>query len=150
MINKNELNIANSENNDKTLTDDIIKTTIDDDKVEEIINDEEKNQNFDYLSNEVLDLKNYSIEEATDLLKESKRNQELDEDLYNDELSNIQEKQVIKGTVVGNNDKGVIIDIGFKSEGVIDRNEFKKFPEIGEEVDVFLITFENRKGQMFV
>ena len=150
MINENELNIDNGENNDKSLTDDVIKTTIDESKVEEIINDEEKNKNFDYLSNEVLDLKNYSIEEATDLLKKSKRNQELDEDLYNDELSNIQEKQVIKGTVVGNNDKGVIIDIGFKSEGVIDRNEFKKIPEIGEEVDVFLITFENRKGQMLL
>mgnify|MGYP001197491869 CR=1 FL=1 len=102
----------------------------------------------DYLSSEILNVKAFSQEDS-DLPKgESHLNSEYDESIYKNLNSEIQEKQVVEGTVVGVNDKGVIIDIGFKSEGIIDRSDFKKIPDIGDKVDVFLITFENRKGEM--
>ena len=122
MIN-NEININDNEKNEEIENDDIMTTVIDD--IVQPDNTNEVMESFNYLSNEVLDVKKYSLEEANKLINSSKPNQEIDEKLYNDDLSDIQEKQVVKGTVVGSNDKGVIIDIGFKSEGVIDRNEFK-------------------------
>ena len=48
------------------------------------------------------------------------------------------------------NYKGVIIDIGFKSEGVVSRSEFNELPEINQEVDVFIRTFEDRRGNMLL
>ena len=147
MINE-EININDNENTKEVIVNNVIESTTK--EKNDSIDTNEKHENFDYLSKDVLDVKKYSIDEANDLNTNSKSEKIIDEKLYDDELSDIQEKQVIKGTVVGNNDKGVIIDIGFKSEGVIDKNEFDKLPDIGEEVDVFLITFENKKGQMIL
>mgnify|MGYP001405899722 CR=1 FL=1 len=112
------------------------------------IKDQEVVKIDDYLSSEILNVKAFSQEDS-DLPKgESHLNSEYDESIYKNLNSEVQEKQVVEGTVVGVNDKGVIIDIGFKSEGIIDRSDFKKIPDIGDKVDVFLITFENRKGEM--
>ena len=102
----------------------------------------------DYLSNDILNVKAYSPDKTDLPSSQNNFDDSYDESIYKDLNSEIQEKQVVEGTVVGVNDKGVIIDIGFKSEGIIDRSDFKKIPDIGDKVDVFLITFENRKGEM--
>jgi len=115
--------------------------------VEEIVEEQLVVKIEDYLSSDILDVKSFS-ENDENLSGEVEIGDTFDESIYIGLNSEIQEKQVVEGTVVGVNDKGVIIDIGFKSEGIIDRSDFKTIPDIGEKVDVFLITFENRKGEM--
>jgi small subunit ribosomal protein S1 len=72
------------------------------------------------------------------------------EKLYDKTLNEITEKEVITGTVVGINDKDVIINIGFKSDGLVPRTEFRDLPDlkIGDEVDLFIEEQENSLGQL--
>lgn len=72
------------------------------------------------------------------------------EALYAGTLNEITEKEVIKGTVVGINDKDVIINIGFKSDGLVPRTEFRDLPDlkIGDEVELFIEEQENALGQL--
>lgn len=60
----------------------------------------------------------------------------------------ISENQLISGRVIGMNDNEVLIDIGFKSEGIIDRSEFaaNNPPTIGEQLEVYLEHLEDRNG----
>jgi small subunit ribosomal protein S1 len=72
------------------------------------------------------------------------------EALYEGTLNEITEKEVIKGTVVGINDKDIIINIGFKSDGLVPTSEFRDVPDlkIGDEVEVFIEEQENSLGQL--
>ncbi|MFC4870161.1 30S ribosomal protein S1 [Negadavirga shengliensis] len=72
------------------------------------------------------------------------------EKLYDKTLTEITEKEVIKGTIVGINDKDVIINIGFKSDGLVPLNEFRDIEElkIGDEVELFIEEQENALGQL--
>jgi small subunit ribosomal protein S1 len=67
---------------------------------------------------------------------------------YASTLKDISEHQLIKGRVVGMNDRDVLIDIGFKSEGIIDRSEFSEesLPAIGDQVEVYLEYLEDSSG----
>ena len=69
----------------------------------------------DYLSPDILDVKSYSSSDSLVVNDVDLNTVNLDETIYDNLNSNIQEKQVVEGTVVGIIDKGVIIDIGFKS-----------------------------------
>lgn len=70
--------------------------------------------------------------------------------MYEGTLNEITEKEVIKGTVVGINDKDVIINIGFKSDGLVPVSEFRDLPDlkIGDEVELFIEEQENSLGQL--
>jgi small subunit ribosomal protein S1 len=70
------------------------------------------------------------------------------EKAYTNTLVDISEHQLIKGRVVGMNDRDVLIDIGFKSEGIIDRSEFteESLPSIGDQVEVYLEYLEDSSG----
>ncbi|NVJ85880.1 MAG: 30S ribosomal protein S1 [Algoriphagus sp.] len=72
--------------------------------------------------------------------------------MYEGTLNEITEKEVIKGTVVGVNDKDVIINIGFKSDGLVPLNEFRDLESIkpGDEVEVFIEEQENALGQLIL
>ncbi|MDO6439680.1 30S ribosomal protein S1 [Cyclobacterium sp. 1_MG-2023] len=72
------------------------------------------------------------------------------ENLYDNTLTEITEKEVITGTVVGINDKDVIINIGFKSDGLVPLNEFRDIEglKIGDEVELFIEEQENALGQL--
>ena len=98
---------------------------------------------INYLDPEILKVKTYKQEDLIDNnLEDIQENKDID--LYsNDDFANISEKQLVMGTIVSVNDKEVLVDIGFKSEGVIDKNEFKSVPHVGEEVEVFLVVFED-------
>ncbi len=77
--------------------------------------------------------------------------EEVPEDLqkqYLETISDISANQVISGRVIGMNEKEILVDIGFKSEGLIPREEFEdtKLPEIGEKINVYLEKLEDRKG----
>ncbi len=70
--------------------------------------------------------------------------------LYDLTLNQITEKTVIKGTIVGITDREVIVNIGFKSDGLVPLSEFRDMPEmkVGEEIDVFVETQEDKSGQL--
>ena len=70
------------------------------------------------------------------------------ENLYSKTFGDISEHSLIKGRVVGMNERDVLIDIGFKSEGIIDRSEFNEdeLPAIGDQVEVYLEFIEDASG----
>ncbi len=70
------------------------------------------------------------------------------EKAYENTLIDISEHELINGRVVGMNDRDVLIDIGFKSEGIIDRSEFTEetLPSIGDQVEVYLEYLEDSSG----
>ncbi|WP_247235840.1 30S ribosomal protein S1 [Telluribacter sp. SYSU D00476] len=72
------------------------------------------------------------------------------EEMYENTLSPIQEKEVVKGTVVGITDREVILNIGFKSDGLVSYNEFRDIPnlKIGDEVEVYVENQEDAQGQL--
>ncbi|MDD3522054.1 MAG: 30S ribosomal protein S1 [Bacteroidales bacterium] len=74
------------------------------------------------------------------------------EDQYVQTLNKVIENEIVEGTVVALNKREVIINIGFKSEGVISINEFRYNPElaVGDKVDVYVETAEDRKGQLIL
>jgi small subunit ribosomal protein S1 len=74
------------------------------------------------------------------------------EKAYEDSLTSIAEKEVLMGTVVGMNKKEVVINIGYKSEGVVPLSEFRYKPDlkIGDQVEVYIEKQEDRGGQMVI
>ncbi|MBQ4196474.1 MAG: S1 RNA-binding domain-containing protein, partial [Bacteroidales bacterium] len=71
---------------------------------------------------------------------------------YSESLSKIAENEVIEGTVTGLTQKEVIVNVGYKSEGVIQRNEFRYNPDlkVGDKVDVLVENPEDKKGQLIL
>ncbi len=70
--------------------------------------------------------------------------------LYEKTLSTIAEKEIVKATVVGFTEKEVVLNIGFKSDGLIQRTEFRDTPDlkIGDVVEVLLENKEDMNGQL--
>ena len=68
--------------------------------------------------------------------------------MYEDTLSNIEEGEIVKARVLRVTDQSVILDVGFKSEGTVNRDEFKDPDslQIGEEIEVFLENLEDEDG----
>src|SRR6266850_610939 len=83
----------------------------------------------------------YSTKEKDDLLKQ-----------YSGTVTTVSESEVVKGIVVGINDRDVILNIGFKSDGLVPLAEFKDMPnlKIGDEVDLFIEERENAMGQLIL
>ena len=69
---------------------------------------------------------------------------------YQSTFNDISENQIISAKVIGISDNDVMVDIGFKSEGLISRSEFsnKDLPEIGSNIDIFLEKFEDTDGNI--
>ena len=74
------------------------------------------------------------------------------EDLYSNTLSTISENEVLEGTVVAMNKREVVVNIGYKSEGIISLNEFRYNPDlkIGERVEVLVESEEDASGQLLL
>lgn len=74
------------------------------------------------------------------------------ESRYSDTLSKVVENDVVEGTVVAYNKREVIVNIGYKSEGVISINEFRYNPDlkVGDKVEVYVETAEDKKGQLLL
>ncbi|MCF8222500.1 MAG: 30S ribosomal protein S1 [Bacteroidales bacterium] len=72
------------------------------------------------------------------------------EELYDKTLSTIAEDEVIEGTVISMTKREVVINIGYKSEGVISLNEFRYNPDLkpGDKVEVYVESQEDKKGQL--
>lgn len=80
----------------------------------------------------------------------SKEEREQLESIYSGTLSQLTEGELVKGQVVAINDKDVVLNIGFKSDGLIAKTEFRDLPDlkIGDEVEVLLETKEDLLGQL--
>ena len=94
-----------------------------------------------------------SPEEALRALDESEYSEtEFDDlmSLYEDTMTNIQQGEIVEGTVLTIDDNTVVIDIGFKSEGSVPLEEFGTIDdiEVGQVVEVFLETVEDQEGQI--
>ena len=102
----------------------------------------------DYLNPELFtDIKTVPIEEIKSQIDETIYTDDIDK-AYTNTLVDISEHQLINGRVVGMNERDVLIDIGFKSEGIIDRSEFtdESLPAIGDQVEVYLEYLEDSSG----
>jgi small subunit ribosomal protein S1 len=73
-------------------------------------------------------------------------------DKYENTLTSINEKEVVEGTVIAVTKREVVINIGYKSEGVVAISEFRYNPElkVGDTVDVFVECQEDRFGQLVI
>ncbi|MBQ3618829.1 MAG: 30S ribosomal protein S1 [Bacteroidales bacterium] len=69
---------------------------------------------------------------------------------YDKTLSSITENQVIDGTVIAITNREVVINIGYKSEGIVSLNEFRYNPElkVGDKVEVYVENQEDKNGQL--
>jgi small subunit ribosomal protein S1 len=72
------------------------------------------------------------------------------EKMYNDTLSAIKVNEVVDGTVIAMNKREVVVNIGYKSEGVVSLNEFRYDPDLklGDKVEVYIESQEDKKGQL--
>ena len=75
---------------------------------------------------------------------------EAQEESYNATLNKVSEGQVAEGTVISIDKKEVIVNIGYKSDGIIAASEFRYNPDlkIGDKVEVFVENQEDKKGQL--
>jgi small subunit ribosomal protein S1 len=71
---------------------------------------------------------------------------------YDNTLSKISDKEVVTGTVTSMNKREVVVNIGYKSEGVVSMNEFRYNPDlkVGDEVEVYIESQEDKKGQLIL
>ncbi|MDX2190495.1 MAG: 30S ribosomal protein S1 [Bacteroidota bacterium] len=72
--------------------------------------------------------------------------------LYDTAFNQVTEKQVIKGIIVGITDRDVILNIGYKSDGLVALAEFRDSPDIkvGDEIDVYVENQEDKDGQLIL
>ena len=72
------------------------------------------------------------------------------EKAYNETLNKIQEHEVVEGTVISVDKKEVVVNIGYKSDGIIPASEFRYNPELkaGDKVEVYVEDQEDKKGQL--
>jgi len=102
-----------------------------------------------------VDGKTYTLEEL-EAASEDYTDEEFHElaGMYENTLSEIEEKEIVTGIVVSVDEKYVIVDIGFKSEGIVPANEFSdkvlENLQPGDEVEVFLDRVEDREGQLIL
>lgn len=82
----------------------------------------------------------------------SKKEKEDLEALYGDSLNTIEEKQVVEGTVVSMTSRDVILNIGFKSDGLVSASEFRDTPDLkpGDTVEVYIEEQEDNNGQLIL
>ncbi len=91
-----------------------------------------------------------SLESGVDVYSENERVNL--ENLYNGTLNTVSEKEVLEGTVISLNKREVVVDIGYKSDGIVSLNEFRYNPDlkVGDKVDVYIESLEDKKGQMIL
>jgi small subunit ribosomal protein S1 len=121
-------------------------------KEEEVGRDDEEGDELNlYEGQEEFDPANFDWEKfehgAEDY--EEKERAELDE-MYDDTLNAVQQGEVVKGTVVDITKKEVVVNINYKSEGIVTANEFRYNEElsIGDTVDVYVESLEDKNGQL--
>ena len=136
------LDVSQEEVIEKTVDEVAEQTEAVEEEVKEVTSEKEaeKSEEFDWDSLEI-GIESYSEEEKVNLEK-----------LYDDTLHTVNEKEVLEGTVISLNKREVVVDIGYKSDGIVSLNEFRYNPElkVGDKVDVYIESLEDPKGQMIL
>jgi small subunit ribosomal protein S1 len=71
---------------------------------------------------------------------------------YDETLNTVKDKEVVVGTVTSMNKREVVVNIGFKSDGVVSMSEFRYNTDlkVGDEVEVYIESQEDKKGQLIL
>ncbi len=144
-IEEEEVNISDSSNDSNNL-EDLPLVAVDNENDKGSTSDIQ----IDYLNPKLFeDIRTVDINDLLSNTDESLVKDEV-KDQYLGSISDISENQVLSGRVIGMNEKDILIDIGFKSEGIIDRSEFPEdaIPQIGDQIDVYLEYLEDRNGNL--
>ncbi|MDD5975827.1 MAG: 30S ribosomal protein S1 [Bacteroidales bacterium] len=82
----------------------------------------------------------------------SKEEKEQQTALYEKTLNQVKDKEVVMGKIISMNKREVVVNIGFKSDGIIPMSEFRYNPElkVGDEVEVLIENQEDKKGQLIL
>ena len=72
--------------------------------------------------------------------------------IYDQTLNAIKDKEVVEGTVISINKREVVVNVGYKSDGIVPMSEFRYNPElkVGDKVEVYVENQEDRKGQLIL
>ncbi len=71
---------------------------------------------------------------------------------YEESLNSVKDKEVIEGTIIALNKREAVVNIDYKSDGIIPMSEFRYNPElkVGDKVEVFIENQEDKKGQLIL
>ena len=96
------------------------------------------------------EIRTVTVEELEKMVAENAPDNSDLEKYYNDSLNDISEGDVTEGRVLAVNDNEAIVDIGFKSEGIVPIEDFKRdeLPEVGDTIEVYLERLEDENGQL--
>ena len=74
------------------------------------------------------------------------------EKAYDSTLNKVNDREVVDGTVIAMNKREVVVNIGYKSDGIIPLSEFRYNPElkVGDTVEVYIENQEDKKGQLIL
>jgi small subunit ribosomal protein S1 len=74
------------------------------------------------------------------------------EKIYDNTLNAIKDKEVVEGTVILINKREVVVNVGYKSDGVVAMSEFRYNPDlaVGDKVEVYIESQEDKKGQLIL
>ena len=74
------------------------------------------------------------------------------ENVYDNTLNAIKDKEVVEGTVISINKREVVVNVGYKSDGIVPMSEFRYNPElkVGDKVEVYIESQEDKKGQLIL
>ena len=74
------------------------------------------------------------------------------QNIYDKTLNAIKDKEVVEGTVISINKREVVVNVGYKSDGIVPMSEFRYNPElkVGDKVEVYIESQEDKKGQLIL
>ena len=98
--------------------------------------------NVDYLDKKILDMKTINLDELESFQADDK----IDDSIYDSAILDIKKSRIVDGKVINVNDKGVFVDIGFKSEGMVPKDEFADMPNLNDVIQVYIKSFEDSRG----
>ena len=102
--------------------------------------------NIDYLDKKILDMKTINFED----LDKHQSETVIDDSIYDSAVLDIKQNRIVDGTVINITDKCIFVDIGFKSEGMIPKDEFSEIPNLNETIKVYIKSFEDSKGNFIL
>ena len=103
------------------------------------------------LTKNVQPLQDFNWEEFENGTSANVSKEELDK-AYDETLNKVADHQVVEGKVISVDKKEVVVNIGYKSDGIIPASEFRYNPDlkIGDTVEVYVETAEDKKGQLIL
>jgi small subunit ribosomal protein S1 len=103
------------------------------------------------LTKNVKPLDDFNWDEFENGITAGVNKEELDK-AYDETLNKVADHQVVEGTVISVDKKEVVVNIGYKSDGIIPASEFRYNPDlkIGDKVEVYVESAEDKKGQLIL